>query len=362
METTNEVMPVVDIHRHCLDGILPIPNKASESGSSINESGLVVTDDYIAGTNEGVTLILYTEVLDLDRQVKGQTEGGVTKGLLSFSIFSSFMGELSNMQNKSMSELTSWINDMTTAMVARYPTELDFMAFVNPFEEGSIDEFERCITKLGAKGVSIVSSVNGEFLDSAQLNPFWEYAQAKDAAIFIHPPMLPIGYQKMNRYKLEEVVGRPFDTTMNIARMIYSGVFDRYPRLKVALAHMGGGMPSVLGRLDFGYRLGYGGMLDGEAAVCKFKPSEYLRTNLYVDTMGLSATGVQQCIELFGVDRVLLGTDYPAVPISPKEHIDIVKGLGLHPLDQAKILWKNADDLFRLGLTEQGRVAATREG
>jgi predicted TIM-barrel fold metal-dependent hydrolase len=78
--------------------------------------------------------------------------------------------------------------------------------------------------------------------------------------------------------------------------------------------------------------------------------------------MGLSSTGVQQCIELFGVDRVLLGTDYPAVPISPKEHIDIVRGLGLSPVDQAKILWKNADDLFKLGLTEQVRVAAAREG
>jgi aminocarboxymuconate-semialdehyde decarboxylase len=257
--------------------------------------------------------------------------------------------------------VTAWVNDMTAAMVAKYPAELDFMAYANPFEQGSIDECERCLTKLGAKGIGIVSSVNGEFLDSAQLNPFWEYAQAKEAAVFIHPPMLPIGYQKMNRYKLEEVVGRPFDTTMNIARMIYSGVFDRYPRLQVVLAHMGGGLPSVLGRLDFGYRLGYEGLPQGEAAVCKHKPSEYLRTNLSVDTMGLSPTGVQHCIDLFGVDRVLLGTDYPAVPLSPKEHIDIVRGLGLHPVDQAKILWKNADDLFKLGVTEQVSGAAARE-
>jgi hypothetical protein len=191
METTNEVMPVVDIHRHCVDGMVQLPAKTSESGSSPNESGLVVTDDYIAGTNDGVTSVLYIELLDLDRQVKGQTEGGVTKGILSFSIFSSLMGTLINTQKKSNAELTTWVNDMTAAMVAKYPTELDFMAYVNPFEEGSIDECERCLTKLGAKGVSIVSSVNGEFLDSAQLNPFWEYAQAKDAAIFIHPPVLP---------------------------------------------------------------------------------------------------------------------------------------------------------------------------
>lgn len=200
--------------------------------------------------------------------------------------------------------------------------------------------------------ISITSSWAGEFLDSARLNPFWEYASAQDAAIFIHPPLLPIGSQQMNRYKLEEVVGRPFDTTMTIARMIYAGVFDRYPRLKVVLAHMGGGLPSVLGRLDFGYRLGYEGLPEGQAAICERKPSEYLRTNLYVDTMGFSPTGVQQAIELFGVDRVLLGSDYPAVPISPKEHIDLVKSLGLSQEDEAKILWKTANELFRLEVTE----------
>jgi hypothetical protein len=94
METTNEVMPVVDIHRQCVDGIVPAPTRTSESGSATNESGLVVTDRYIAATTEGVTSVLYTELLDLDRQVKVQTEGSVTKGVLSFSIFSMLIGML----------------------------------------------------------------------------------------------------------------------------------------------------------------------------------------------------------------------------------------------------------------------------
>ncbi len=154
----------------------------------------------------------------------------------------------------------------------------------------------------------------------------------------------------MALYKLEEIVGRPFDTTMTITRMIYSGIFDRYPGLQVVLPHMGGGLPNIIGRLDFGYRLGYEGLPSGEEAVCERKPSEYLRTNLYADTMGFSAAGIRQCIELFGVDRVLFGSDYPPVPISPKEHIDIVRSLGLAGEDEERILWKNANNLFHLGV------------
>ena len=85
--------------------------------------------------------------------------------------------------------------------------------------------------------------------------------------------------------------------------------------------------------------------------MCERLPSEYLRTNLYVDTMGFSAAGIKHCIELFGVDRVLFGSDYPPVPISPREHIDIVKSLGLTREEEEKILWKNANSLFHLGLS-----------
>jgi predicted TIM-barrel fold metal-dependent hydrolase len=216
------------------------------------------------------------------------------------------------------------LNDATAGLVARCPTRLDFMVMVNPFLAASIGECQRGLDQLGAKGISVGTSWRGQFLDSPRLEPFWEYAEAKGSAVFLHPPMVPIGYQQMNRFKLEEVVGRPFDTAMTVTRMIYAGVFDRHPGLKVVLPHMGGGLPNVIGRLDFGYRLGYEGLPAGQAARCQRRPSEYLRTNLYVDTMGFSPAGVRQCIELFGVDRMLIGTDYAAVPISPAEHVEIV--------------------------------------
>jgi 5-carboxyvanillate decarboxylase len=130
--------------------------------------------------------------------------------------------------------------------------------------------------------------------------------------------------------------------------MILSGLFDRYPRLKIVLPHMGGGLPAVVGRLDFGYRLGYEGLPQRQSARCKQTPSSYLRSNFYVDTMGFSPTGILQAIALFGADRTLFGTDYAAVPLSPKEHIDIIKGLRLSYADEERIFWRNASALFKL--------------
>ena len=137
----------------------------------------------------------------------------------------------------------------------------------------------------------------------------------------------------MDQYKLDELVGRPFDTAMALARMILSGLFDRYPRLKIAVAHMGGGLLPV--------------MPERAMIRCKERPSDYLQ-KLSVDTMGFWAPHVRQAVEVFGADRVMFGTDYGPVPIDPKEHVDIVNDLAIPQADKEKILWRNAARFFNL--------------
>src|SRR4029078_12097204 len=124
-----------------------------------------------------------------------------------------------------------------------------------------------------------------------------EWAQDRQAPIFIHPPRVPIGNeQQMDQFKLDELIGRPFDTAMALARMILAGLFHRYPRLKIVVAHMGGGLLPCMGRLDFGYRLGCEGMPEHSVIKCKRMPSEYLKL-LHDDNMG-----VQAASERHGVD------------------------------------------------------------
>ncbi|HTP27689.1 MAG TPA: amidohydrolase family protein, partial [Anaeromyxobacteraceae bacterium] len=298
------------------------------------------------------TTLLYTEAMDVDRQIAAQDSAGVEQSVLSFSMLLELFSQTLHLP---VLEVAKRLNDASAAIVARHPDKLAYLAMVHPFDPRSVRECERCLAN-GAKGISIGTSWKGHFLDSRRADPLWEFAQDRQTTIFLHPPLIPIGRHRMKTYKLEEIVGRPFDTTMTVTRMIYSGVFDRYPGLKILLPHMGGALPNVLGRLDFGHRLGYEGLPEGQAALCKRRPSEYLRTNLYADTMGFSAAGIRHCLDLFGTDRVLFGTDYPAVPYSPREHVEIVRGMGLPPAGLAQILGGNAAQLFGLSQARPGQT------
>jgi len=338
-------MRIIDVHRHCL----PRPSSAVSGGARLlleSRTGWKETSEYAITKFKGISSIVYPDLMDIDAQVRGQDEAGITKGILSFSMALETISKALFVVTEA--KLTRMLNNSTAAMVRKYPEKLSFMAIVNPFAKTSIDECKRCLDELGAIGVNISTSWNGMFLDSSLLEPFWQFIESKDVPVFLHPPQVPIGHKHMAAYKLEEMVGRPFDTTLTVARMIYAGVFDRHPRLKVVLPHMGGCLSMLDGRLDFGYRLGYKGLPSRQVPVCKARPSEYYQTNLYVDTMGFSPKGIKHVIELFGIDRVLFGSDYAAVPINPKEHAEIVAGLGLTQEDEEKVLWKNAARLFHL--------------
>jgi predicted TIM-barrel fold metal-dependent hydrolase len=95
------------------------------------------------------------------------------------------------------------------------------------------------------------SQRGSRLLDSPKEEWLWEIAEANDIAVHIHPPMQSIGHESLMQYRLNEAVGRPFDSTVNGARMIASGVFDRHPKLQVLIVHMGGGLAPIVGRLEF---------------------------------------------------------------------------------------------------------------
>ncbi len=341
----NAMMKIIDVHRHCIPGPSAMSNEIIrmmlEKRIQWKEDGKNAVT-----TINGISSIVYSELMDIDAQIKGQNEAGITKSILSNSMALESTAKALFLVPED--ELTRQLNDSIAAMVDKYPDKLDFMATVNPFNKDCIKECERCIDTMGAKGINISTSWDGKYLDSPELNYFWKFVQQRNLAVFLHPPFVPIGHEYMAAYKLEEMIGRGFDTTMTVIRMIYSGVFDRYPKLNIVLPHMGGGLPMFAGRLDFGYRLGYKGLPQDQRPVCKRKPTDYFRTNLYVDTMGFNPLGIKHVIDLFGIDRILFGSDYAAVPINPGEQVDIVKSLGLSREDEEKILWKNADRLFQI--------------
>jgi len=330
--------PVIDVHTHCATRPRDDP-----FGVAHALRGTPVGKDMVTNYRT-LPAVSYHDMYDLELQQEVCAKAGITVRLISNPFAAEVMSAVSS---KPAIDIVKYLNDQNAAIVARAPGDFG-LGTLNPLDAGQIAEGERCLDSLGFKGLLITSSWHGQFIDDEKAFPFWEWAQARQVPIFIHPPRVPIGHdQEMDQFKLDELVGRPFDTAMALARMILSGMLDRYPRLKIVIAHMGGGLLPIVGRLDFGWRLGCAGMPERAVIRCRQRPSDYLK-HLSVDTMGFWAPHVREAVEVFGADRVMFGTDYGPVPIDPKEHIDIVNALAISAADKEKILWRNAARFYNL--------------
>lgn len=295
----------------------------------------------------GVVSLLHEGFCNIDLANRVNAEAGVDVRMLLPSM--QVVG-FALASGRPMLETSKRLHDIYADIVARTPGHLATLASVSPFEPRGLKEAERAINELGFRGLCLDSSWAGRFYDAEDVYPFFEFAEANGHAIFMHPPHLPYGFKIMKKWRLEEVVGRPCDTAMSVARMICSGLLDRFPKTKIVLAHMGGATIPILGRLDFGYRLGYAGLPAEMHARNLLRPSDYMRRNFYIDTMGFNLPMLKAALEVFGADRLLFGSDYGPVPISPKEHIDIVNTLPLNYVEREDVFWRTADRLFHLKL------------
>lgn len=202
-------------------------------------------------------------------------------------------------------ELAQWLNDRLAEAIAKHPTRLVALGSV-PMQDSAkaIGELERAVTKLGLRGVEIATNINGRYFDDPAFNPFWEAAQALNSLIFVHPNQV-VGADRMKEFNLANLIGNPTDTSLAFAKLIFSGVLERYPRLKFLLAHAGGFLPYTWGRLDRGYRI-----QDSAAAKIPKTPGEYVRL-LNFDTITHSTMALEYLVANFGADHVVLGSDYP---------------------------------------------------
>jgi predicted TIM-barrel fold metal-dependent hydrolase len=296
---------IVDTHRHPIG-----PKLAAKMG----EAGLYDPKLPFPQTNPQ-DLICYREFFDLDYAMPKQREEGVTLSLASNG------GEVEwfarDLLKVSTVDALKTLNDEYLEIRDRYPGEFALMANAHALEEGCRPIVEEMIRKGGAKAIAVASSygdgADRVFLDSPKAEWLWEFAAANDIVVHIHPPMGSIGHEALMQYRLNEAVGRPFDSTVNGARMIGSGVFDRHPKLQVLIVHMGGGLASVLGRLEFNWRLNYNGIRippPGRPYTNKRSPFDYFKTNILVDTMGFNPIGLRAAVAMCGVDRVVFGSDY----------------------------------------------------
>src|SRR6266852_1855206 len=231
-------------------------------------------------------------------------------------------------------------NDALAAACTRYPDRFVPLASV-PLQDppAAASELERA-AHLGLRGVEIPPNVCGQGLDEPQFEVFWEAAEALHMVVCIHPfEAAPSGM--LARYGLGNLVGNLYDTGLAAALLIYGGVLERHPALRVVLYHAGGALPSLLGRLDMGYR----NNPECRAAVPR-PPSTYVDQFAF-DTIAFRQDMLRYLVNTYGAERLVVGSDYP-LPAGLAHPVAEVKALGLDPEAEAAILGGNASRLLRL--------------
>ncbi len=200
--------------------------------------------------------------------------------------------------------LAGLYNDELAATVSGRSDRLVGLATV-PLQDvpAAVAELRRAIRQLKLRGVYIGSNICGKDLDHPDLLPFFAEAEALGAPVFIHPIDV-LGVQRLRDYYLHNGLGNPYETALAAARLVFGGVLDRFPRLQVCLAHAGGALPYLIGRLDRVYRV----RKEARGNVRR-APSTYLRRFTF-DTITHHERALQYLIGLVGADRVALGTDY----------------------------------------------------
>jgi aminocarboxymuconate-semialdehyde decarboxylase len=233
-------------------------------------------------------------------------------------------------------ELHQALNDHMAGLCRDHPRHFAGIGTV-PLQSPrlAVQELERCMDQLGLQGVQIGSHIGAWNLDAPELFPFFEAAQDLGAAILVHPWDM-MGSETMPKYWLPWLVGMPAEQSRAACCLIFGGVLERLPRLRVCLAHGGGSFPYTIGRIEHGFRM----RPDLVATDNPHNPRDYL-SRLYFDSWVADARALQYLIDTVGVERIMLGTDYP-FPLGEQQPGAGIDALELEDAARAQLFSKTA--------------------
>jgi aminocarboxymuconate-semialdehyde decarboxylase len=240
-------------------------------------------------------------------------------------------------------EVSKYLNDHIAEIVQRYPKRFVGLGTI-PLQapELAIKELERC-KKIGLAGIQIGSHVNEWNLNDENLFPVFQACEKMNMPVFVHPWEM-MGQDKMKKYWLPWLVGMPAETSLAICSMIFGGVFERLPELRVAFAHGGGSFPATIGRIEHGFE----SRPDLVAVDNQKNPRDYLG-KFWLDSLTHDADMLNYIVKLVGSNRVALGTDYP-FPLGESEPGKLIHEMNFSDEVKEKLL--NGSALEWLGLSK----------
>jgi aminocarboxymuconate-semialdehyde decarboxylase len=237
--------------------------------------------------------------------------------------------ELTRVQNEYIASLVSAHSDRLAG--------LGTVALQHPML--AVEQLHHAIRNLGLRGVEISTTVNGVELSDPHLAVFWNAAEELGALIFIHPMGTTLGKRVATHY-LVNTIGQPLETTIALSHLIFGGVLDRHPGLKIVAAHGGGYLPTYAGRSDHAFRV-----RPEAASATTISPSQHLK-RIWFDSVVYQPTAMQHLIDNVGVSQVVIGTDYPFDMGHYDVHGLVTQIEGIDEVARAAILGGNAARLI----------------
>jgi aminocarboxymuconate-semialdehyde decarboxylase len=274
---------------------------------------------------------------DVEYRAEVLEKAGIDKQILSFTTPGTHVEapersvELAQLVNNSLSKIMKERGDRFSALAT--------LPLNDP--EASVAETERALKVLGFKGVMLHSNVNGVSLSDQRFWPLYDKADELKAVFYIHPSF-PVGVEAMTDYWLMPLVGFPFDTTLAAAKLVFSGVVEKYPNIKWVLGHLGGAIPYLAERLD----RGYSAFEECRANISK-PPSEYLK-EFYYDSVNFDPHALMFAINFAGENHFVAGSDYPHKIGSLEMMVNSIQKLDIPEDVKARIYGENAAGLLKL--------------